>query len=394
MKRFHRRCRRLCILAALLVLLVLFLRQNVLLDTASRHAILLDAQSGRVLAQKRADERTAPASLTKMMTVLLAIETEPDLDKQVTLPEDIFPALQTEKASMAGFVPDETVTVRDLLYGAMLPSGAECCEALAQLVSGSEENFAALMNQKAAELGMKNTHFTNATGLTDTEHYSSAADMAKLLQAALHNTTFRTIFTTEHYTTTATAQHPEGVSLTSTLQIVARGYCRSSIGRVSHLPVLRLAPVKENRNNCPFLTENHCAIHEAEPLVCALYPLAQEISRAGEVHYFLQPTGCGGQVIEAKVQDYLARYDVPAREAIDVRWAQTCMALEDTVEQLEAVLSPVLVRRMQAKLWQALYFGYDYAQDYLPQLEANLQTLDMELHKLTEYQKKRNNSSK
>ena len=107
-------------------------------------------------------------------------------------------------------------------------------------------------------------------------------------------------------------------------QIVARGYCRSSIGRVSHLPVLRLAPVKENRNNCPFLTENHCAIHEAEPLVCALYPLAQEISRAGEVHYFLQPTGCGGQVIEARVQDYLARYDVPAREAIDVRWAQTC----------------------------------------------------------------------
>lgn len=80
MKRFHRRCRRLCILAALLVLMVLFLRQNVLLDTASRHAILLDAQSGRVLAQKRADERTAPASLTKMMTVLLAIETEPDLE--------------------------------------------------------------------------------------------------------------------------------------------------------------------------------------------------------------------------------------------------------------------------------------------------------------------------
>lgn len=217
MKRFHRRCRRLCILAALLVLLVLFLRQNVLLDTASRHAILLDAQSGQVLAQKRADERTAPASLTKMMTILLAIEAEPDLDKQATLPEDIFPALQTEKASMAGFVPGETVTVRDLLYGAMLPSGAECCEALAQLVSGSEENFAALMNQKAAELGMKNTHFTNPTGLTDTEHYSSAADMAKLLQAALHNATFRTIFTAEHYTTTATAQHPEGVSLTSTL---------------------------------------------------------------------------------------------------------------------------------------------------------------------------------
>ena len=80
-------------------------------------------------------------------------------------------------------------------------------------------------------------------------------------------------------------------------QTVARAFCRASIGPVSHLPVLRLAPVKEERNNCPFLTEDHCAIHDAEPLVCALYPLAQEISREGEVRYFLQPTGCGGTVI-------------------------------------------------------------------------------------------------
>ena len=171
-------------------------------------------------------------------------------------------------------------------------------------------------------------------------------------------------------------------------QIVARGFCRASIGTVSHLPVLRLAPVKENRNNCPFLTENHCAIHDAEPLVCALYPLAQEISRDGQVSYFLQPTGCGGQVIEARVQDYLARYDVPAREATDVRWAQTCMALEDTVEQLEAALGPVLVRRMQAKLWQALYFDYNFVQPFLPQLERNLGWLQGEMAKLTAYQAK------
>ena len=177
-------------------------------------------------------------------------------------------------------------------------------------------------------------------------------------------------------------------------QTVARAFCRASIGQVSHLPVLRLAPVKENRNNCPFLTGDHCAIHDAEPLVCALYPLAQEISRAGEVSYFLQPTGCGGRVIEAKVEDYLARYDVPAREKTDVRWAQTCMTLEDTVEQLGAQLSPVLVRRMQDKLWQALYFGYDYAAPFLPQLEKNLHWLDAEFAKLTEYQQKRNNASK
>ena len=177
-------------------------------------------------------------------------------------------------------------------------------------------------------------------------------------------------------------------------QIVAHGYCRASIGAVSHLPVLRLAPVRENRNNCPFLTGNHCAIHDAEPLVCALYPLAQEISREGQVSYFLQPTGCGGQVIEARVEDYLARYAVPAREQTDVRWAQTCMELEDVVEQAEAQLSPVLVRRMQAKLWQALYFGYDPAQPFLPQLERNLKWFRGEMGKLTDYQKKRGKASK
>ena len=150
----------------------------------------------------------------------------------------------------------------------------------------------------------------------------------------------------------------------------ARAFCRASIGQVSHLPVLRLAPVKEERNNCPFLTENHCVIHDAEPLVCALYPLAQEISREGDVSYFLQPTGCGGRVIEAKVEDYLARYDVPAREKTDVRWAQTCMDLEDVVEPLDAALEPPLRRRMQAKLWQALYFKFDY--ESKPPVRLNL----------------------
>ena len=177
-------------------------------------------------------------------------------------------------------------------------------------------------------------------------------------------------------------------------QMVARGFCRASIGTVSHLPVLRLAPVKENRNNCPFLTGDHCAIHDAEPLVCALYPLAQEISREGEVSYFLQPTACGGRVIEAKVEDYLSRYDVPTREQTDVRWALGCMELEDVVEQAETLLSPVLVRRMQAKLWQALYFNYDCTQLFLPQLERNLDWLNGEIIKLTEYQKKQNNKSK
>lgn len=174
-------------------------------------------------------------------------------------------------------------------------------------------------------------------------------------------------------------------------RIAARAFCRESIGRVSGLPVLRLAPVRENRNNCPFLAGNHCAIHDAEPLVCALYPLAQEISRTGEVRYFLQPTECGGPRIEGRVGDYLARYDVPAREAVDVRWALTCMELEDRVEQLGKTLSPPLLRRLHDKLWQALYYNYDYAAPFLPQLEQNLVWLSAQCAKLEECQEKLNN---
>ena len=205
-------------LLVLATLLLLLWPRRVTLDGLnSPHAILLRADSGEVLAEKDADSTIYPASMTKMMTALLAIEANPDLDTPVTLPEEIFPALQAQNASLAGFQAGETATVRDLLYGAMLPSGAECCEALARQVSGSEEAFVALMNRKAGELGMKHTHFANCTGLTSPEHYSSAADLAVLLQAALNNETFRTVFTTGQYTSSVTAQHPKGLYMASTL---------------------------------------------------------------------------------------------------------------------------------------------------------------------------------
>ena len=117
---------------------------------------------------------------------------------------------------MAGFRPGETATVRDLLYGALLPSGAECCEALAREVSGSEEAFVELMNQKAAELGMRSTHFCNPTGLHDPEHVSTVRDMARLLRAAMQNETFRAILSAGRYAVPATDLHPEGFTMTST----------------------------------------------------------------------------------------------------------------------------------------------------------------------------------
>lgn len=125
-RRKHRRraFRRLFWLLVLATLLLLLWPRRLTLDGLnSPHAILLQADSGEVLAEKDADSTIYPASMTKMMTALLAIEANPDLDTPVTLPEEIFPALQAQNASLAGFRAGETATVRDLLYGAMLPRG-------------------------------------------------------------------------------------------------------------------------------------------------------------------------------------------------------------------------------------------------------------------------------
>ena len=221
--RARRRRRILYLLTAMLLLMGL-LNLERMHGIYSRSAVLMDLKSGRVIAQKDPDELRSPASLTKMMTVLLTIEAEPDLDALVTVPEDIFPALTAAEASMAGFEPGEAVTVQDLLYGAMLPSGAECCETLARQVSGSEENFVALMNEKAEELDMTHTHFMNTTGLTESRHYSTADDLAELLRVALQNDIFREIFTTEQYTSSPTEQHPSGLTFFSTLLSQLNGH--------------------------------------------------------------------------------------------------------------------------------------------------------------------------
>lgn len=176
----------------------------------STNAILVREGSGKILAEKNGTERIYPASLTKMMTVSVALESQKDLDKEIRMPEEIFPGLYQQEASMAGFLPGEHVTVRDLLYGAMLPSGGECCVALAYDISGSEEAFAQRMNEKAEELGMRHTHFVNSTGLQDKDHYSTPEDLAKLLTYAWKNENFRTLFTAESYSVPPTDGHPQG----------------------------------------------------------------------------------------------------------------------------------------------------------------------------------------
>ena len=162
----------------------------------SQHALLVRESDLAEMMNLGGDERIYPASMNETITV----------------PEDIFEGLTAQDASVAGFNPYEQPTVRDLLYGVLLPSGADACETLARAVGGSEEGFVAMMNQKAEELGLTNTHFENCTGLHNDNHYSTCRDIA-----VLKSDTFREIVTREVYTTEATASHPEGITLYDTM---------------------------------------------------------------------------------------------------------------------------------------------------------------------------------
>lgn len=183
----------------------------------SPNALLMDASTGEVLAEHGGYERIYPASMTKIMTALLAVENTSNLNERITMPYDIYDRLYAEEASMAGFQPGEEAALRELLYGILLPSGAECCITFANRIAGSEEAFVGMMNSRAAELGMKDTHFCNCTGLHDADHYSTAADIAALLRYALGSESFREAFTAHRYSVMPTAQHPEGFTFFSTM---------------------------------------------------------------------------------------------------------------------------------------------------------------------------------
>ncbi len=183
----------------------------------STNVVLMDVKSGKVIGDLNGEERIYPASMTKIMTAIIALEAFSDLDHEITLSEDIFYALDGQDATQAGFRPGENVRVRDLVYGVMLPSGAECCLALADEVSGSEEAFVEKMNKKAKSIGMKDTHFMDCTGLHDPEHYSTAYDIALLLKYALHNDTFRDVVESHFHSTPATNVHSDGITYYSTM---------------------------------------------------------------------------------------------------------------------------------------------------------------------------------
>lgn len=187
-------------------------------NVISTNAILIDESTDTIVAAKGAKERLSPASMTKVLTVLVAAEhiTEEELDDTFTMTREITDYSYVNDCSSVGFLDGEEITVRDLFYGTVLPSGGDAAVGLATYVAGSHESFVDLMNEKLKELGLGDSaHFTNCVGLYDENHYCTLYDMAVIMKAAMQNEMCREFLSAHSYTTTPTAQHPEGITISN-----------------------------------------------------------------------------------------------------------------------------------------------------------------------------------
>ena len=181
----------------------------------SKYCVLVDADTNEIIAGTGYDKKIYPASLTKLMTLLVAVENIDDIKGTFKFTDKVIDPLIEQDASRVGFEAGEKVVIKDMLYGSILCSGADATSGLAITVSGTEKDFATLMNRKAEELGLESTHFMNASGLHDKNHISSCVDMAALMKAVLENKTCKKIISTERYTTGKTKQHPDGMEIYS-----------------------------------------------------------------------------------------------------------------------------------------------------------------------------------
>lgn len=182
-------------------------------DLRSDNAILVDADSGAVLASKGGKEPVRPASLVKLMTALVAVERVGDVKRVYTFPYAVLaPLYRNGEAIMAGYFEGEQATLDDLFHGTLMLSYADAAMGLVDCAAESEAAFVALMNEKAAALGMTDTHFLDPVGLND-DARSSCRDLAILLKAVLDNDYLRGVLSTEDYALPPTSFHPEGIGM-------------------------------------------------------------------------------------------------------------------------------------------------------------------------------------
>ena len=169
--------------------------------------ILVDLDTQEILYSKNIDKQLYPASITKIMTTLIAIESSSPEDP-VTFSQTALDSIEWDSSNI-GCRLNETLTMEQCWYAMMLNSANEVCCGVAEQIAGSIDAFVDLMNQKAAELGCTNTHFANPNGLPDENHYTTAHDMALIANAAYENETFRQVFTTRQYEMPPTSQYTE-----------------------------------------------------------------------------------------------------------------------------------------------------------------------------------------
>lgn len=190
---------------------------NLLDDIHSKAILLQNINTEEILIEKNKNKKVAIASLTKLITAYLLLETETNLEKNVTIDQRIIDDLTAEGASLSGYKSKDELTIEDLAYGIVLPSGGDAALAAANYIAGSEKDFVEKMNQLAKELEMTHTHFKNATGLDARNHYSTVEDLSKFMTVALKNQNFRKLVTTTTYQTDGTIDTPEGYYVESTL---------------------------------------------------------------------------------------------------------------------------------------------------------------------------------
>lgn len=182
----------------------------------SEFALLINAQTGEILAGKNAFSYMNPASMTKVLTLLVAVENIAETDGTFTMTQEISEFCYVNECSVVGYIVGETVPIEELFYGCILSSGADACLGLAEIAVGSHEAFVDLMNEKLKELGIDETaHVTNCVGLYDDSHGWTSADMALIMKAALENEKCRQILCTKVFNSVPTEKHPEGQFLSN-----------------------------------------------------------------------------------------------------------------------------------------------------------------------------------
>lgn len=193
--------------------------------------ILIDADTGQVISEKNADKKSYPSSTTKIMTALLLLEAkENNLDDEVTAGPEVNPF--NEHHTLMKLKQNETVTYKDILYGMMIPSGNDAANVVAADLTGDHkdysEKFSEMMNNRAKELGMENTHFANAHGVHDQQHYTTVRDMSKLAVEAMKHETFREVVKTSEYSYKPTNASGEPRLMRNTNHLLDNEYNREN----------------------------------------------------------------------------------------------------------------------------------------------------------------------